>query len=139
MSKRIIYTNETGNVSIIIPAPGIAIEDAVKAVPAGVSYEIVDTETIPSDRTFRGAWEHDTTEAPEKIRVHLEKAKEITKERLRTERAPLLIEQDIAFQIALETGSDVANVVAEKQRLRDITKLVDTESDLEELKNLSCS
>ena len=140
MSKRIIYTRpEDGGVSIIVPAPGVSIEEAQKAVPAGISYEIIDTETIPSDRAFRGAWEHDTTEAPEKIRIHLGKAQEITKERLRAEREPLLKEQDIAFQKALETGSDTSDVIAEKQRLRDITKLTENINDLEELKNLSCS
>lgn len=140
MSKRIIYTRpEDGGVSIVIPAPGVSIEEAQKAIPPGIPYEIVDTVTIPSDRAFRGAWEHDTTEAPEKIRIHLEKAQEITKERLRAEREPLLKEQDIAFQKALETGSDTSDVIAKKQRLRDITKLVDTESDIEKLKTLSCN
>lgn len=38
---------------------------------------------------------------------------------------PLLTQLDIQFQRALETGSDISEIVAEKQRLRDITKLVD--------------
>lgn len=139
MPKRIIYTRpEDGGVSIVIPAPGVSVEEASKAVPAGVAYEIVDTEAIPTDRTFRGAWEHDTTEAPEKIRIHIDKAKEITKDRLRAEREPLLKEQDIAFQRALEDGSDTTNVIAEKQRLRDITKKVEEIEDLELLKQITC-
>jgi len=70
------------------------------------------------------------------ITINLDKAKEITKERLRAERAPLLQEQDVAFQRALESGSDTAAIVTEKQRLRDITSLVDTAATLEELKEL---
>ena len=70
------------------------------------------------------------------ITINLNKAKEITKERLRLERKPLLEAQDIAFQRALESGLGTAEIVAEKQRLRDITKLADAATSLDELKNL---
>lgn len=70
------------------------------------------------------------------IVINLDKAKVITKDRLRTERTPLLQAQDVAFQRALETGADTAAIVAEKQRLRDITSLADTATSLEELKAL---
>lgn len=68
------------------------------------------------------------------IIIDINKAKEITKDRLRVERKPLLEAQDVLFQRALETGADTSAIVAEKQRLRDITKLVDTKNTLEELK-----
>lgn len=71
------------------------------------------------------------------FKVNIDKAKDITKERLRAERAPLLQQQDVAFQRALETGADTSEIVAEKQRLRDITKLADEAATIEELKNLS--
>ena len=70
------------------------------------------------------------------ITINFDKAKEITKERLRAERTPLLQEQDVAFQRALESGADTSVIVAEKQRLRDITVLADAVSTLEELKAL---
>jgi hypothetical protein len=70
------------------------------------------------------------------IIVDIDKAKDITKDRLRQEREPLLLAQDIAFQRALETGADTSSIVAEKQRLRDITKLVDNVNTVEELKAL---
>ena len=70
------------------------------------------------------------------ITINLNKAKVITKERLRTERAPLLQAQDVAFQRALESGADTTAIVAEKQRLRDITKLADQATTLEQLKEL---
>ncbi len=70
------------------------------------------------------------------IIVDINKAKDITKDRLRAERKPLLEAQDVAFQRALESGADTSAIVAEKQRLRDITKLVDDVDTVEELKIL---
>ena len=71
------------------------------------------------------------------ITINLEKAKGIKKEMLRNERAPLLQAQDVAFQRALESGQDTASIVAEKQRLRDITKLADQAQSLDELKAIT--
>jgi hypothetical protein len=70
------------------------------------------------------------------ITINLDKAKAITKERLRAERTPLLLAQDVAFQRALEEGADTTAIVAEKQRLRDITNLADQATTLDELKEL---
>jgi hypothetical protein len=70
------------------------------------------------------------------ISINLNKAKEIKKDQLRAERAPLLQAQDVAFQRALEEGADTAAIVAEKQRLRDITDLADQAETLDELKAL---
>lgn len=70
------------------------------------------------------------------IVINIDKAKAITKDRLRAERQPLLQEQDVAFQRALETGADTSAIVAEKQRLRDITQLVDQATTLDELKQI---
>jgi hypothetical protein len=71
------------------------------------------------------------------ITINLDKAKVITKERLRAERTPLLQAQDVAFQRALEQGTDTTAIVAEKQRLRDITNLADQASSLDELKAIT--
>jgi hypothetical protein len=70
------------------------------------------------------------------ITINITKAKAITKERLRAERTPLLQAQDVAFQRALESGADTTAIVAEKQRLRNVTKLADSATTLEELKSL---
>lgn len=58
MNKRIVYQNEEGGISIIIPADcGLTIEEiATKDVPTGKAYNIVDVSEIPTDRTFRDAW-----------------------------------------------------------------------------------
>ena len=61
MNQRIIYKTDDGGVAIIVPAPecGLSIEEiAAKDVPAGKPYQIVDVSDIPSDRTFRNAWEY---------------------------------------------------------------------------------
>jgi len=70
------------------------------------------------------------------ITINLDKAKDITKERLRYERKPLLEAEDIKFMQAQESGSDTTVIVAEKQRLRDITKQVDSCKTTDELKAL---
>lgn len=61
MVQRIIYLNGSGGISILVPCPcGLPIaEIARKDTPAGVPYKIVDASTIPTDRTFRAAWEAD--------------------------------------------------------------------------------
>ena len=71
------------------------------------------------------------------ITVNIEKAKDITKDRLRAEREPLLEAQDVLFQRALESSADTTAIVAEKQRLRDVTNQVDSMDTVEELKGVS--
>lgn len=61
MNKRIIYPNNDGGVCVVVPSPnwnGTIEELALKEVPAGVAYKIVDASEIPSDRDFRNAWEY---------------------------------------------------------------------------------
>ena len=60
-NKRILYQVEDGGVVVIIPADncGLTVEEiATKDVPSGRPYKIVDVSEVPSDRTFRNAWEH---------------------------------------------------------------------------------
>jgi hypothetical protein len=73
------------------------------------------------------------------ITINITKAKAITKDRLRVERTPLLQAQDVAFQRALEANADTTAIVAEKQRLRDITALADQATTLEQLKELKAA
>jgi hypothetical protein len=63
MDQRIIYPTDDGGVAILIPAPEYlethTIEElAAKDVPAGKPFKIVDVADIPTDRTFRDAWEY---------------------------------------------------------------------------------
>jgi len=71
------------------------------------------------------------------ININIDKAREITKDRLREERKPLLQLQDIAFQRALENSSSVTEIVIEKERLRNITALADQATTVEQLKSIS--
>ena len=63
MTKRIIYPDDEGGVAVVIPSPEaletMTIEEiAAKDVPAGKPFKIVNIEDVPSDRTFRNAWEY---------------------------------------------------------------------------------
>ena len=109
--KRIIYQNSEGGVSIIIPTESV--ELALKDVPEGVAYEIVEESDIPSDRTFRSAWvmgdcciEHD-----------LEQCKDIAHNRRRAQReaefAPF--DDSIAKQIP---GVDTTAAEEARQQIR---------------------
>ena len=59
--NRIIYKTDEGGIAIIIPTQE-ALEQygiqaiAIKDVPAGKPFKIVDAADIPADRTFRAAW-----------------------------------------------------------------------------------
>jgi hypothetical protein len=72
-----------------------------------------------------------------RIEIDLAKAKNLKKESLRQARKPLLEEQDVRYMRKLESGEDTTQVVIEKQRLRDITMLVDTATSVEDLKAIS--
>lgn len=59
MNERIIYPNDDGGVSIVIPTGAISIEEVIAStVPTGKPYKVVDVSDIPTDRTFRNAWEY---------------------------------------------------------------------------------
>ena len=68
------------------------------------------------------------------INVNITKAKEITKDRLRFERAPKLEALDVAFQRALEAGADTSDIATKKQALRDAPAQVDSMTTVEQLK-----
>ena len=63
MTQRIIYPTDEGGVAVIVPAPEYLAEHtieelAAKDVPTGKPFKIIDTADVPSDRTFRDAWEY---------------------------------------------------------------------------------
>lgn len=121
MKNVIIFTNDNGGVSVCIPTGEMSVEQ-VQAKDCPANSYIVDAASLPEDdNDFFNAWE----QTRGVVTVNLEKARAITKDRLRAERAPLLAAQDVAFQRAMETGADTAAIVAEKNRLRDITSLAD--------------
>tara|TARA_E500000305_G_scaffold98739_1_gene90471 strand:- start:1702 stop:1908 length:207 start_codon:yes stop_codon:yes gene_type:complete len=61
--KIIIYPNETG-IAVITPTGELSLaETALKDVPSGVKYKIIDVSDLPPDRDFRNAWEYDFTDS----------------------------------------------------------------------------
>lgn len=136
MNQRITYPTPDGGIAVIIPAHecGMTIEQiAAKDVPAGVAFNIVSSADIPSDRTFRNAWEHCPIKG---AKVSVPKAKAIHLEKLRSFRTPKLAALDIEYQKADEAGDTQAKktIAAKKQALRDVTKAV-LPDDLDALKN----
>lgn len=90
--------------------------------------------TVPSDRTFRDAWQFNGNA----VDVDMVAAKDIHKDNLRRERAPRLADLDVAYMKALESGSGAADIAAQKQILRDITDdaRIDAATTPDELKAL---
>jgi hypothetical protein len=134
MSQVIIFTNDNGGVSVCVPTGELDIQ-AVKAKDTPSHSIIVQDSELPqADNDFFDAWELSNGT----VSVNLTKAKELTKKRLRMEREPLLVAQDVLFQRAQETSADTTAIVAEKNRLRNITTLTDGCTTTAELRALSC-
>jgi hypothetical protein len=93
MTQAIIFTNDNGGVSTCIPTGEISIDAVMeKDVPKGKGARIVNIVDLPNQyNDFYDAWEMDATS----VTVNLDKAKEMTKKRLRAERTPLLEAQDV--------------------------------------------
>lgn len=129
---KILYKTETG-ISIIHPTGDIPINEVLeKFIPGEYksTARIVEDSMIPSDRTFRDAWEFNGSAILENV----DKAKEIHKKRLRLYREPLLQNLDVMYIRAHESGLDTTEILTEKQRLRDITKHVDKCITIDEIK-----
>jgi hypothetical protein len=134
MTQVIISQNGNGGVAITSPSKEFTIQEVLDKGGLGNFARIVDTSDLPEHPEFTDAWEINA----KTITVNMDKAREITKVRLRNERAPLLAAQDVLFMKAQETGADTTAIVAEKNRLRNITQVVDSTTTLEELLTLTC-
>lgn len=137
MDQRIIYTNENGEVLIIIPAPdsGLTIEEiAAKDVPTGVPFNIVDVSELPTDRHFRNAWELNGST----LSVNMAKARNIHKNNLRGMRVKKFEALDADYMKATEKGDVTAQqvIAQKKQALRDVTidPAIDAATTPDELK-----
>ena len=73
--------------------------------------------TVPTDRTFRGAWQFNG----DAVEVDMAAARNIHKDNLRAERKPRLEALDVSYMKALEAGSGAADIATQKQTWRDIT------------------
>lgn len=133
MKNVIIFTNDNGGVAVCIPTGELPIEQ-VQSKDCPPDSFIVPASSLPEeDNDFFDAWE----QTRGVVTVNIEKAKEITKRRLRIEREPLLAAQDVLYMRALEAGQDTSAIVAEKNRLRDVTSLADNCTTTAELRALA--
>jgi len=73
--------------------------------------------TVPTDRTFRGAWEFNA----DVVEIDMTAALAIHKDNLRAERAPRLADLDVSYMKALEAGTGAPAIATEKETLRNIT------------------
>ena len=130
-TSRIIFQNESGGVSVIVPTGSV--ELALKDVPEGVPYEIVEATDIPSDRYFRNAWIADGAA----VAVDLGKAKDIGHDIRRQQRAEEFqpFDEIIAKQIP---GTDAAEAEANRVAIRDkyaqVQLAIDTAADPDAIK-----
>lgn len=113
----ITYPQPNGQLAVIIPTGDV--NDAIKDVPEGVEYKIV--ESVDIDNDYFNAYEFD---AEAGAKVNINKAKAIHLDKFRAARAAKLAKLDIAFMKAVEANDEArkAAVALEKQALRDVTK-----------------
>lgn len=120
MSQCIIFTNAAGGLSIIHPTGETDIQHIIdNDIPSGVQYEIVDSADIPSDRTLRDAWVHDTSPSPVKVSVDLVKAKAKAHDQRRAHRYVLFKPLDRMATVP----SMAAKAEADRQAIRDADAL----------------
>ena len=113
-TSRIIFQNESGGVSVIIPTGELPIEEvAAKDVPEGVAYEIVEDDAIPSDRFFRNAWVANGAA----VDVDLDKAKGIGHDMRRAQREAEFAPFDAIIMKQIP-GNSAVEAEASRQEIR---------------------
>ena len=124
----ITYPQPNGQVAVVIPTGDV--NGAIKDVPEGVEYKIVDSVDIDND--YFNAYEFD---AELGAKVNIDKAKAIHLDKFRAARAPKLAKLDVEYMKAVESNDEEkrAEIVAAKQALRDVT-LTELPDDLEGIK-----
>ena len=125
----ITYPQPNGQVAVIIPTGDV--NDAIKDVPTGVEYKIV--ESVDINNAFFNAYEFDKDAG---AKININKAKEIHLARFRSARIPLLASLDVDFMRAVESGNTTLQkeIASKKQALRDVTK-TELPNTLEEIKS----
>lgn len=138
----ILYKQENNIIAMLNPSEDFSIEEAVKQVPIGSEYRIIDPSDLPSDQylsNFSDALRIDFNKnGKEGIDFDITIAREITKQRLRKERMPFFIENDVLLRDSqLENDHEKLLIsIKERNRLRDLPSLVDTITNLDHLLNL---
>jgi len=137
--KVIIYTNESGGVSVVTPTGDLPLEVvAQKDTPDNADYEIIDDSELPSDRFFRNAW----VKEGKKVKEDLKKSKEIAHNQRRQKRAEEFTPYDEVIMKQIP-GNDMKNAETERQKIRDkyekIQQDIESAKSPEELKSIMAS
>jgi hypothetical protein len=145
--KHILYLQENNLVAIISGAEGISILELQKQVPVGLPSIIVDSEKFPSSlhlEHFRDALTADfDSPGQPNVKIDLEKAKNIAKDKIREYRTKLYESNDVVIRDAMITNDQVTlkSATVERDRLKNLTKIVNNVSNIDEildkLKNLN--
>jgi hypothetical protein len=137
--KKVLYLQENAKVALI---SALTLEAAVSSVPVGLPHLVVESDDLPSKEDLAEFFDALTAdfgniEQPN-VRIDMQKAKEITKERLRVERIKLFEKNDIILRDAMISNDKVkmTEAVAERDRLKNITSLVDNADTLNSLRKL---
>ena len=135
MSKRIIYENANGGVSVIIPSQEYLISHSIeqlaqKDVPAGASFKIVDVSEIPSDRLFRDAWVING----EKVDHDITKAKDIAHAMRRESRAKEFSPFDVEATIPSKASAAETARQAVREKYAVMQTVIDSSSSIFEIK-----
>lgn len=135
MKNVIIYKSNEGGVTIVIPAidSGLTIEEiAVKDVPQGTDFEIIDISEIPTDRTFRNAWEKNGSS----IVHNMNKVKSIAHGKRREMRAKEFAPLDIEATIPAKAQQAEAAREAIRQKYATMQEKIDSATNADEVKNI---
>lgn len=127
---RITYSNADGSVAVVVPAPGVSVEEAMKAVPAGAAHNVVDKTAIPADRTFRNAWVKNGAA----IGHDMAKAKGIAHDKRRAKRATEFAPLDVEATIPAKAAQAEAARAAIRSKYDAMQTEIDAAGTVEALK-----
>lgn len=139
MTKKIIYKQQNNKLAVMSWAPHLTAAEAVNELPEGTQYIIVSDTAMPPAEDLADFFEAMRVDFNSGlITFDITDARTITKARLRKERLSKLEANDICLRDAmLENDAEkIAAAIVERNRLRDITLLVDAKNTLGELRNL---
>jgi hypothetical protein len=137
----ILYQQENGNIAIIHPSADCSLEDLKKEIPPGAKFRVSTANLLPDSK--------DLSDFADALRVNFDKesdyfyfdintARELTKNRLRRERAGFFEKNDILLRDAIieNDSKKLSEAIAERDRLRNITNLTDQATTIEQLKQI---
>jgi hypothetical protein len=130
---RIVYTDTSGTLCVVIPAPLTSVDEAARAVPEGLEYTVIGADELPAERTFRKAWVLDQENT---LSVDLSKAKAIAHDKRREIRAEMFspFDAEIAKQIPGESAA-IAEVARQqiRQEFAQVQVSIDVAKEVDEL------